>query len=113
MILWHYTCEHGHAKIQAQAAIILRPSPVTGWLWLTDLDGAPRKALGLTMNTIKCDRMAHRYLVTNAEALPWMAVRQFVDPQYRDALEGADGVMPRHWFVSFKPTPARYIPVGA
>lgn len=113
MLLWHYTCEHGHALIQAQRAIILRPSPVSGWLWLTDLEAAPREALGLTMHYIKCDRMEYRYQVTDPEALPWMSIRHLVDAGLRERLEGAAGVMPRHWFVAFKPTQARYMPAGA
>lgn len=113
MVLWHYTCDHGHEKIQAQANLILRPSPVTGMLWLTDLNPAPRAALGLTMNLITCDRMKHRYLVTDTDGiLPWVQLRRAVHPRLAAALEEADGVMPMHWWVSFQPLPARYVPAG-
>jgi hypothetical protein len=113
MILWHYTCDHSHAKIQAQPALLLKPSPVTGMLWLTDLNPAPRKALGLTMKTISCDRMRHRYLVTDDEkVIPWMELRRAVHPRLTSQLEEADGVMPMHWYVAFEPVAARYIPEG-
>lgn len=104
--LYHYTCDDTFDIVGAVGELI--PSPMTGTLWLTDLDAPVRAGLGLTSNSLKCDRTKHRYKVIldgeHAEAgiVPWHEVRKVLDPNYVSNLEGP-GALPMHWFVSAVP----------
>jgi hypothetical protein len=111
--LWHYTCDHGNASIEDTAARrgsvgrgLIRPG-LDGFVWLTDLDAPPVLALGLTSHILTCDRLAHRWLIDPIEAAvyahPWTAVRRHVDPVRREGIEGAPGVLLRHWWVTRTP----------
>lgn len=72
-LLYHYTCGHAVPLIRAAGHLIrtteqpwfrpesLRRIPAGGrWLpgvlWFTDLDVPHRYGLGLTMDTLRCDR---------------------------------------------------------
>jgi hypothetical protein len=102
--LWHYTCEHGRLRIGARGA--LRPG-LDALVWLTDLEAPHRDALGLSSALIACDRTRHRYRVTDvADVVPWVTMRNALDPVRVAAVEATPGVMVRHWFVSMRPVPA-------
>jgi hypothetical protein len=100
-VLYHYTCEHGRAGIDG----LLVPGP-DGFIWLTDMAYPNRDALGLTMNYTRCDRTRYRYRVTdNSGAVPWTTVRRSARPAWREWIEEAPGVRPRHWWIAIDPVP--------
>lgn len=100
MTLYHYCCDHSASIIAADGW--LRPSPHTGLLWLTDLDKPDRWGLGLTMETITCDRTRHRFTTEGeAEWWPHYCRRVGIGWKQREALETHG--KPRHWFVSTEP----------
>lgn len=105
-VLYHFTCEDAFEPILLDG--FLRPGH-DGLVWLTDLPHAPRTALGLTSYSLSCDRMAHRVLVRqSADTVWWMKFRRMCLPAAKDVitgLESAPGVMPMHWWVSWKPVP--------
>lgn len=121
MTLWHYTCDHAHAHISDT----LRPTidlvdaskrrlvPWTGELvWLTDMTPPSRDALGLTSNTMHCDRTAHRYQVMDPwPCVPWVKVRRMFDHEQRESIESAPGAMLMHWWVSTDPVLVKYAPL--
>lgn len=108
--LYHYTCEHGAAGIEASGLIEVRRQPPEGQVtltWLTDLEAPNRNALGLTSHIVQCDRLTYRF-----EVVEHVAVERYVDvrreffPAYWwKELERAEGAMPMHWFVSLAPQP--------
>lgn len=79
--------------------------PVTGVLWLTDLDVPVRGALGLTSNLLACDRTECRYVVDDPDdtVLAWTELRRSAPRDWVEALEAAPGVMPRHWWLATGP----------
>lgn len=123
-VLWHYTCDHGRLAL-GEFGTLLPPAYLThrstdvprwasalfGLMWATDLDTPWRDALGLTMDTMACDRTAHRYRV-RAPGLftPYLDARADLPARITRALEGADGAMPRHWWVTDIPAPVQYDP---
>lgn len=115
--LWHYTCDHGHAQITNTlvpgAVLVGRRLKGPGDLiWLTDLPHPNRDALGLTSHILSCDRITHRYRLTDgADVVQWMNVRRAYP--WAAELESAPGARPRHWFVSGVPVPVVYDPIPA
>jgi hypothetical protein len=108
--LYHYTClDHGHPGIYGSG--LIKPGNDT-LVWLTDLDLPMRDAVGLTRVSTGCDRGAARYRVETAglPIVPWLEFRKGVPWHLIEFLESFPGVMPRHWFVSARPTPATYDP---
>lgn len=114
--LWHYTCDHGHTQIRG---FVVPASDLHEGLdgtpgmyaWFTDLAAPERHALGLTSYSLGCDRTAHRYRVLDDSTLvPWVRVRRSW-PSWQDALEGAPGARPMHWFVTTMPVPVEYAPL--
>lgn len=116
--LYHYTCtDHGAPGIERTGLVYpgahlqqQHPSPSTraaAFAWLTDLDTPERAPLGLTSKYLTCDRTERRYTIHPADVathvLPWMDVRNELPWQLVQALEGAPGAMPRHWFVANQP----------
>jgi hypothetical protein len=106
--LYHYTCEHGSAGIQADGLIVPQPQPPDGErkiVWLTDLEAPNRAALGLTSLVLQCDRMERRFVVPEPESVyRYVDVRRAWWPrEWRELLESADGAMPMHWYVSEMP----------
>jgi hypothetical protein len=93
---------------------MLRPHGPPGarpLVWLTDLDVALRDALGLTSQTLTCDRTRHRYRVIDVDGCA-----PYIGHPLRSelrALEQFDGVRPKHWWLSMRPVPVVYDPVGA
>lgn len=107
--LWHFTCDHGrkgigeHGILQPHQHILL-PSllPV---VWLTSNARPARDDVGLTSQTLSCDRLAHRYRVTDSRlTVAWSAIRA------RHAAIAPDVVAdlerygePSTWWLSFGP----------
>lgn len=110
-ILWHWTCEHAAEGIRRQGVVV----PHGGWSWWTDItqaDGRTRRALGLTSETLDCDRMAYRFRAADIDdIMPW---RGFVTARdltrsYVTALESAPGAQPWHWWVATVDVPIRSV----
>ena len=123
--LYHYSCRHTVAQIERDA--MLRPSaawrhydtlmicngePMSGlWrapavLWLTDLERPRRRALGLTSQTLDCDRTEYRYTVERSDTMvPWLdfATQHGANPEWLAVLH--DGREPEHWYVAVQPVP--------
>lgn len=107
-MLYHYTCGHGAAGIGKTGLIDVFLQPPEGQValtWLTDLEAPNRLALGLTSNTIQCDRLAFRFDVPEpVEVVRYVDVRREHFPRYwREALERSPGAMPMHWYLSLVP----------
>lgn len=108
MTLYHYTCEHAVRRIGRYGTLIPQPQPAlkgAKLVWLTDQETPNRAALCLTSHLLSCDRLAHRYLVTDlGSVVPWRGSEW----QHLGwaALELADGADPSHWFVSAVSLPA-------
>ncbi|MGH9252915.1 MAG: hypothetical protein ACRD0W_25905 [Acidimicrobiales bacterium] len=104
MTLYHYTCDHGAARIGDSGIL----QPHLGLVWLTDLDVPMREALGLTSHILNCDRIVHRYRVTDtASCQRWLT---YLGRRWQLDLELADGARPAHWWVSEQPVPVVYDP---
>jgi hypothetical protein len=109
-MLFHYTCHHYIKIIGRHGTLMPRDQPVLGGhklVWMTDLAIPDRNGLGLTSHLLGCDRMAFRYVVTDASCvIPWKEARFSFGPLAM-FLEMSDGAMPEHWFVSHTSVPAK------
>lgn len=115
--LFHYTCTHGRNALGPGGTLIpvvlQRPDAVAminpaarallGMVWATDMAAPDVWALGLTRDTIQCDRTRYRYSVPAASFYRWGRVRHNMEPALVDALELAPGAEPVHWWVAFEP----------
>jgi len=106
--LYHFTCRHAAERIEV--ARWLTPHTQVQLdgrelVWLTDLEEPNRLDLGLTSNTLNCDRMEYR-VTAACEARRWP---EYLREQPRDVrLEGRrlTGIgLPMHWYVSDLPVP--------
>lgn len=125
MDLWHFACDHGHAGLlndpvlRSTRDLADLPDEDFTWkfpawfVWMTDLPTPEAIELGLTRNHIRCDRMQHRWKVTDdSTVIPWeTAVERHNLTSVRMLLEGLAGTRPDHWFVSIEPVPAVYDPI--
>lgn len=108
MKLYHYTCEdHGALGINRVGSV----HPNWHWLlgeplaWFTDLAEPDALALGLTSETLDCDRTRVRFEVVCAEScVPWHRFARDLARDVRDDMECPPG-LPRHWWVSREPVP--------
>lgn len=120
--LYHFTCDHGHAGIQASGGLVippasrnpaavarvesLMPPQMLGITWWTDLELPDRYVLGLTSDTLPCDRTTHRYRATGTVvAIPflmWLRVQNHTVRRWCDILPG----YPMHWWVASSPQAA-------
>jgi len=105
--LYHFTCRHRAEMIGVHGQLEPNPQPYLAGrpvVWATDLYVADRDALGLTSETLACDRTEVRYQITEPDAFePWTswwprkvapdAVSQLTYPPRR----------PRHWYVAVCP----------
>lgn len=100
--LYHFTCAHGHAGIEATH--LLRPHihplmPGLGpLLWLVDIAEPTRVSAGLTSSHITCDRMAYRYSVRTKAAIRWMDIRARAPHDVVAVLESFG--QPERWWVA-------------
>lgn len=105
--LWHWTCDHSAPLIRESGIVKPHPQPLLDMIelsWWTDLGPEHRYELGLTSNTIKCDRMAARFQARHIGDLLWWshAARGLRIPRrIRDELE--DGRLPAHWWIAVEP----------
>lgn len=102
--LYHYTCAHRAQKIRETGRIDPNPAGY-GFAWFTDLEHPTATALGLTRETLDCDRTETRFEIPADKAVRWGKVRNHVPRHWRDALELAPGAEPRHWYVATEPIP--------
>ncbi len=111
--LYHFTCDHCAPSIIATGALIPNRHPFMPQLapavWLT-VDANPRRTdVGLTSDSLSCDRMAHRFRVLDPSVcLPWVAVMDAAPEgalpyDFTEMLER--GCRPGTWWVSFTNTP--------
>lgn len=105
--LWHFTCSHAAVDIGRRG--VLRPNPhpllaFLGLVWLTSDPMPQREDVGLTSTILACDRVEHRYRVTDPSmCVPWLSMAAMLDP-YAAALLGA-GCHPSSWWVSVEDVP--------
>ena len=107
--LYHWTCTEGAAGIRGDGLVRPFPQPALpgcpALAWFTDLPfrtPSTRRALGLTSQTLACDRMSRRFIVAHPERLiPW---EEWADEH--GAAEWADLApgLPAHWWVADRPT---------
>lgn len=117
MNLYHYTCSHGLAAIEAdnwtlRPNLFARHLKMPQVVWLTDMPEPDRWALGLTKEILDCDRGEHRLTVPNIDSvLPWSnwCRENGYTRMQRDALEWGQA-QPRHWFVSSQPIRCEPLP---
>lgn len=100
--LYHYTCEHGAKALGRRGMLRPNEHPLLNGarlVWLTDMMDPDRLALGLTSDSLSCDRLAFRYIVQADDAMSWeeWARVHRVGPLARHLLE-ADRSCDR-WFV--------------
>lgn len=106
--LYHYTCrDHGKPGIDRDG--VLLPNwhwRLDTWLvWCTDLDVPLAEPLGLTSDTLNCDRTQVRYEVADpADCMPWHMFARKLRRDIREDMECPPGI-PRHWWVSREPVP--------
>lgn len=105
--LFHYTCDHGHGGIRRLGLVRPNWHPLLGeqLAWFTDLSEPDALALGLTSETLDCDRTSFRFEVAAvADCEPWCRYARRLPRVVRDEMECPPG-LPRHWWVSRKPIP--------
>lgn len=107
-MLYHYTCGHGADGIRRDGEIRPNQHPMVSKVpvvWLTTLELPDRQALGLTSQTLTCDRTEWRVTVQSGDVEPWhvFARRHRVRREVRDVME--DGRMPMLWWVAVDPLP--------
>jgi hypothetical protein len=120
--LYHYTCDHAAARIggllipAVEQVTFAHPylTPLSEFVWLTDLGAPDRDALGLTSNYLLCDRTRHRYRVTEGgHAIWWMDLRRVLAWEWVEAVESAPGARPVHWWAAHDPVPVELAEIPA
>jgi hypothetical protein len=103
--MWHYTCDHGAAGIVRDGLVRPNRHPLLGVAvaWFTDLDSGHRQELGLTSDTLGCDRMAHRFEVAQEGLLWWPKAARQLQVTTRVRAELETGRLPAHWWLSLEP----------
>lgn len=102
--LYHYTCEERARLITRRGMLRPHAHPTLDGarlVWLTDMSEPDAVALGLTSESLPCDRLAVRYVVEAPDAEPWFEwlARH---PDLRGPglwLAIGRGAGPTHWFV--------------
>lgn len=101
--LWHFTCEHAAIRILNDATLRPQRGGLSLGIWLTDLPVPPRRALGLTSHTLRCDRMEYRFEVPDpVDVVPWLVLEPAMPAAIRELSE-TPGAMPAHWFLTAFP----------
>jgi hypothetical protein len=110
---WHWTCRHSAESIDT--TLILQPhrQPLLAnvpMIWFTSVQSAGRNHLGLTSNTLECDRMDRMYRVIEEDehlVVRWGDLKRA--PQFTGYLAGARrlesvrGTRPGLWAVAVEP----------
>lgn len=107
MRLYHFTCDHGLAKIRETGELVPQDQPMLEdrLIWFTPFAGASAADLGMVPVMLKCDRMAHRVSVETAFGVAWSEVRGLYRADRVRALEAAPGAKPGYWWVARVPVP--------
>jgi hypothetical protein len=114
--LFHFTCEHFWWDIRAVGAVVPHRHPLFPTLgpvvWFTTEREPDRYRVGLTSDTLACDRMAHRFRVAeHSTCIPWIDVREAMldgwQPGFdRETLHCFEfGRAPHTWWLSRLPVP--------
>lgn len=104
--LYHYTCADGWAGISGD--LLIRPHKHP-WLaeplvWLSDMSTVDRGALGLTGQTLTCDRGMVRIPVDCNFAIPWSVYANAANVQaYVKRLFHMPPARPDRWWVATSP----------
>lgn len=109
--LWHFTCDHFATQIVAVGALVPHRHPYFPSLgrvvWLTSQPNPERYLVGLTSDTLDCDRMAHRFRVTESDqCLWWPDVRDLMRAARQPGFDAATvrafeyGRAPETWWLS-------------
>lgn len=109
--LFHFTCEHGHQALGRRGRLCAPMAhPLLGCnvVWLTT-EGLPdREATGLGMNTITCDRMRYRYIVTDiSQCRAWLGSPERDAAPSRHVRDLESFGDPEHWWITDAPVLAR------
>lgn len=109
--LFHFTCEHGFRALGRRGRLCSQMAhPLLGCdvVWLTTEALPDRESSGLTMDTIACDRMKYRYIVTDTSACrPWLDSPERAAAPRRHVRDLESYGDPEHWWVASEPVPAR------
>jgi hypothetical protein len=117
MALYHFTCAHGRRDIGTSNCLLLphlHPWLGVKLLWLTSEASPERTAVGLTMRTQKCERMAFRYIVDDVtDCQPWLdwPRRARLRPELLHSFEHDERggeVRPETWWVAERPIRAKF-----
>ena len=107
--LYHWTCEHRAPGIRKDGFV----TPHMGIAWWTDLavpGGRTRKAVGLTSNTLACDRMQYRCEAREVtDIIRWRDYAREREQEWVKELEASPWVKPDHWWVSLTDIPVRSV----
>jgi hypothetical protein len=101
--LYHRTCAHQIEQILDDGLLRPQPQPLLGLraTWLTHVSWAGRQSLGLSSDTLRCDRMADLLeLVEPEQVVPWSALRAGMDPRGVRMLERVPGTRPEYWWLT-------------
>jgi len=110
--LWHRTCGHRIEQILADGELRPQKHVMLGYkmIWLTPMPWADRDALGLSSNTLACDRMEYLLEVVDPhQVAPWSAVKQTMDRVAVRYLEATRGARPDYWWVTGVPQQIRLV----
>jgi hypothetical protein len=111
--LYHFTCDHGHAAIQADGGL-LRPNPAGLYMsvvWLTVLPEPDKFSTGLGAVLTTCNRMAYCYIAESGSAArAWLfsGERMRTPRGFLADLESYGD--PEHWWISDVPVAAAWDP---
>lgn len=115
--LYHFTCDDGYKRIGRYNCLII-PQGGTHWQhpagwpplsWFTTEPSPDQESTGLAAVITTCDRMAHRYVITDlSQCTPWLACRWRAEtlPSLLKILEEYCDV--EHWQVSESIVSARW-----
>lgn len=78
MSYWHFTCSDGATMIGEVGVLKPHWHPMVGasLIWLTNDPAPSRDAVGLTSDTLFCDRMEFRYRIIDDEA--YLKIRRWL-----------------------------------
>jgi len=115
VILYHFTCADAHKRIGRCNCLIIPQRvrhPVADWpplSWFTTEAEPAREAIGLGAVRTACDRMTHRYVITDSSrCVPWLTcpLRPATPESFLRDLEEIS--KPETWWITEKPVRAEW-----
>jgi hypothetical protein len=100
---YHRTCAHRIEQILDDGLLRPHPQHLLGVraLWLTHVPWADRRALALSSDMLRCDRMQFLLeVIEPSEIVPWSALRAGFNPATVRLLEAAHGARPEYWWLT-------------